>query len=76
VELVEEKEDNGRGLWKLGVLPSAGRKCAAQEGAQQPSDWPKRSGPLVSTSRKEQEKHTEEEIISHQISLRYPSAVG
>jgi hypothetical protein len=36
----------------------------------------KRSGPLVSTSRKEQEEHTEEEMVSCRISLRYPSAVG
>jgi hypothetical protein len=34
-----EKEDKGRGLWKLEILPSLGRRReGAQEEQQQPSD--------------------------------------
>jgi hypothetical protein len=39
-------------------------------------DRRERSGPLIFTSREKQEERTEEEIISHRISLRYPSAIG
>jgi hypothetical protein len=33
MDLTEKKEDKGRGLWKLGVLPSAGRKCSSSGGS-------------------------------------------
>jgi hypothetical protein len=32
-ELAEKKEDKGRGLWELGILPRLGRKCTSSGGS-------------------------------------------
>jgi hypothetical protein len=77
-EFAEEKENKGRGLWKLGILPSAGRKYRSSGGSTVvvTSTGEKRSRPLVFTSKEQQEECTGRIDLHHQIGSRYPSVVG
>jgi hypothetical protein len=79
IEEFAEEREKVEAFEKLEILPRLGRKCASSGGSNSSRQigLEKRDlGRWFSTSRREQEERTEEEIVSRQISLRYPSVVG